>query len=371
MQPNNNARWARLMWKMLNIDETELNHKLPCDCITSCASAFHKQVLECWILFKNQSPQNVEEIHNEYVFYNKFVCSNNKPLKLANFRGAQDSLNELTLKGIINDNGLFLSIHELRERLNWNISIYDYNIIKSSIPIIWKQHILNKTPSMHVYGNITVRIRGQLINLAQVQNKDIYWELMANKDLQVTAINTWIDLFPFLNDFNWHTIFYAVHKSSIETYLQSFQYKIVHRIINCKYNLYKWNIKENPFCLFCKHFNTIEHHFFLCALSKLFWENVESWLTDLLKLNNRITFAICEILFGYSLSKKPCATTIIINWVISLGKWFINYCRSKEKDIVFIEFQRLASSKLGVYKYITCPAVEGVKTELYTKLNCL
>ena len=73
----------------------------------------------------------MEEIHNEYTFANKVVCSNNKPLKLIDFRGVHESLKELRVKCIINDNGHFLTLGEIKERLKWNISIYDYNIIRS------------------------------------------------------------------------------------------------------------------------------------------------------------------------------------------------------------------------------------------------
>ena len=371
IDPNSNARWARLMWVMLKLDLNKLNHKLPNSYLNFCDSPFHKQVLECWFTLKNRAPQNLEEIQNEYIFSNQYICSNNIPLEQKNFRGAGDNLKDLTLKCIVNDNGKFLTIPEIKERLNWNISIYDYNIIRSSIPKKWTQQMLNRKPSMNVHSNITVSIKGILTNLARAKNKDIYWELIGNRKVEATAINTWVDLYPFLELVNWHKIFNAVHKNSIETYLQSFQYKVVHRIVNCRYNLYKWNIIESPLCIFCNHSDTIEHHFFLCAFSKLFWEYVETWLTDLFQTENKITFAICEILFGYSLSNKTNSVTTIINWIISLGKWFINFCRSKEKDINFIEFQKISKTKLGIYKNITCPAVEGVENELHNTLKSL
>ena len=140
--------------------------------------------MECSLLYKSRPPQNVEEIHNEYIFANKFVCSNNKPLKLIDFRGIHESLKELTVKSIINDNGHFLTLGEIKERLKWNISIYDYNIIRSSIPTKWKRKISDNVPSMNLYSNITVPVRGQLISLTQMKNKDIYWELIGNKEIQ-------------------------------------------------------------------------------------------------------------------------------------------------------------------------------------------
>ena len=92
---NTNATWAKLMWAMLNFDKNDLNHKVPHSYIKTCVTPFHKQLMECRLLFKSQPPQNVEEIHNEYIFANKFVCSNNKPLKHIDFRGVHGWLQQI------------------------------------------------------------------------------------------------------------------------------------------------------------------------------------------------------------------------------------------------------------------------------------
>ena len=105
----------------------------------------------------------MEEIHNEYIFANKFVCSNNKTLKLVDFRGVHESLKELTVKCIINDNGHFLTLGEIKEWLKWNISIFEYNIIRSPLPTEWKRKMSDNVPSMNLYSNITLPVRGQLI----------------------------------------------------------------------------------------------------------------------------------------------------------------------------------------------------------------
>ena len=62
----------------------------------------------------------------------------------------------------------------------------------------------DNVPSMNLYSNITVPVRGQLISLMQMKNKDIYWELIGNKEIQASAINTWIDLYPFLHAVKWY-----------------------------------------------------------------------------------------------------------------------------------------------------------------------
>ena len=57
-----------------------------------------------------------------------------------------------------------------------------------------KRKMSDNIPSMNLYSNTTVPVRGQLISLTQMKNKDIYWELIRNKEIQASAINTWIVL---------------------------------------------------------------------------------------------------------------------------------------------------------------------------------
>ena len=60
-----------------------------------------------------------------------------------------------------------------------------------------------------------------------------------------TSIETWINIFPLLETENWNSIVLRTIKITKETYLQSFQYKILNRILNCKDKLFKWKIKPD------------------------------------------------------------------------------------------------------------------------------
>ena len=62
------------------------------------------------------------------------------------------------------------------------------------------------------------------------------------------AVEKWVEQFPFLETAPWNKIFKMIHHSDYETYLQSFQYKIINRILNCNYNLHVWKIKNKKKC---------------------------------------------------------------------------------------------------------------------------
>ena len=85
-----------------------------------------------------------------------------------------------------------------------------------------------------------------------------------------TAIETWINIFPYLENQDWGSIYKRIFNITKEPYLQSFQYKIINRVLNCKDKLFKWKILETNMCLVCKDVDGVEHHLFYCIESKKF-----------------------------------------------------------------------------------------------------
>ena len=95
--------------------------------------------------------------------------------------------------------------------------------------------------------------------------------MVQGKTKKPTAVEIWVDWFHFLEGVNWSSIYKLLYKISNEPYLQSFQYKILNKTVNCRYNLYKWNrISSNKY-LHCLNVDTLEHHFYYCPVSTKFW----------------------------------------------------------------------------------------------------
>ena len=97
--------------------------------------------------------------------------------------------------------------------------------------------------------------------LQKLTSQHIYWELINPKSKPPSSLGIWVDLFPFLDKLDWSNIFTLVNRVTDEPYLQTFQYKVLNRTLNCRYNLYKWKISQSPFCTHCNgtHVDTIEH----------------------------------------------------------------------------------------------------------------
>ena len=142
-----------------------------------------------------------------------------------------------------------------------------------------------------------------------------------------TSLSTWINIYPFLETHAWHITFALPYKIVHEPYLQSFQFKIIHRIINCNDNLYKWKIIDSPKCNYCTSVDTIEHHFYYCHISIEFWKKLSHVIYEVFNLN--IQFTVCEILLG--LSTHNNFQIKCINFLVLCGKWFLNQKKSLKK----------------------------------------
>ena len=71
-------------------------------------------------------------------------------------------------------------------------------------------------------------------------------------------------------------------------------------------------IKESRQCPICQHIDNLEHFFYYCESTKLFWVQVETWLKEKLLLN--FDFTVLEILLGaINIDKRLFHT---INYII-------------------------------------------------------
>ena len=76
-----------------------------------------------------------------------------------------------------------------------------------------------------------------------------------------------------------------------------------------------------------------------------FWKEVSTWLY---KINwIKLSFTVCEVIFGLC---EPSITDgcieFVFNYIILLGKWYINKSRSNNRRITLSNFAFLVKEKL-------------------------
>ena len=338
------AKWKNTMWIMLDIEPNILNKNVEISFLKA-KTQFYQQILDVWYKIHNIKPQTYMEIMNQYICYNQFIKINNKHICDKNLTQIN-----IKIKDVIHENGKIKSCQEMNNHHNTTIIPMRWNSIVSSIPKEWKNKLIKSgnfesKDSIDVKG-IYIQINNKLKKIEKISSKEIYLSLIKRKILPPTSIEKWIDIFPFMETFEWNKIFQLPFKVIREPYLQSFQYKILNRIINCRDKLFLWKIVPSNKCLYCDRVDSLEHHFFDCVECERFWKGVTIWIKGNLETSMNLT--ICEILFGIPIQDEGIKP---INFIILMGKWFINKRRTHEKSLNLNAFFTILKNKINMIVY--------------------
>ena len=175
--PRNQGNWECLFLYLLNIDKSLLKHKRPQKVKDKGLTPFYKQVLECWGKFHGDEPCTVEEVCNEFIFNNKLICSNNKPLqvellKLPNTR----IFKNMSINDILGNEGDILYVEQFCMKYNTCIDTNtSYNRMTAAIPKSWKEILKLRINPVTIHKTTTIRARGKLKDVTKVSNKALYW----------------------------------------------------------------------------------------------------------------------------------------------------------------------------------------------------
>jgi len=313
-----------------------VNGKLFSNIYWEAKTQFHEQVLCAWHDIHNVVPSSFDCLINQYIMYNQFIKIDNKVITEPYL--GQNSIN-VKLLDLLHAEGTFIRVQELNQRLEVNLCFLRYNSIIAAIPSKWKEILRQSTSNNRPLERWTkeprIIINGKEKVLSKTTSKILYQTALHKKCCPPSAIETWINMYPFLEQHDWSIYYQLPYKILTEPYFQSFQYKIINRILNTREKLYTWKIVENNKCVYCTEMatDTIEHHLIHCPASQKIWKELKKWLRSTIGVSFALTE--CEILFGI-----PINNTVdlqIINYIIILTKWYINKTKSKMNEMYFFE----------------------------------
>ncbi len=126
----------------------------------------------------------------------------------------------------------------------------------------------------------------------------------------------------------WERVFKICFHTTSDNYIIWLQYKIINRILGCKYLLHKMHITPTPNCNLCElQPETLIHLFCKCTKITHLWKNLTDWIRN--RTNHNIAFTSNTIILGYLLNDN---IKIPINTIILVTKSYIFWCsRNKKK----------------------------------------
>ena len=183
-----------------------------------------------------------------------------------------------------------------------------------------------------------------------MKNKDYYWLFLNENTVKIAALSKWErDLQTY--DIQWKTYFKNLKFLCKENKLKEFYYKLVHRILVSKKELYYYGITDTSICHYCGEQDSIGHTFIECHHSKEFFnktlkrfneENITSFLlSDEEKLFGK-TFNTGQI------QQWPLRILRKLNYCMLFAKYYLYHQKLNQQNINLNEFTEKLNFKYRI-----------------------
>ena len=291
---------------------------------------FYKEIILNWRKVSNRArTDNIEQIKNECLWLNEEIQAKNIPL----YYGTSLRKGIKFISDLLKPDGSFMDHTEINRKFDMNWTFLDLLKVRLTIPNRWK-NILLSNQQENLENDL---IYNKLHNLKTLKSKDLYVLLIQTEHDCNSIPNSqlyWQNKYK-IDDETMKLVYTLPYRVSKLTILQSLQYKILTKILNCNYWLHKIKIKDSPTCSFCNEEETIEHFFFGCRKTKQFWYAFQTWWN----VTGNETVKIIEekdVILGFNLTNKRETTFNSFNCCILIGKKMIyeqkNY-KNKQPDL--------------------------------------
>ena len=247
----------------------------------------------------------------------------------------------VSVKDLLKEDGSYLSFREFKGKFSCNTNFIQYYQIISAIPNrlrlkagqIESVNIKFFTSNDHFFHFN----RNFVLNLDKAKSRDFY-KLFIDKTRNggQTGPKRWSEILS-LNGEHWAKIFKTTRKLRKKTKLKEFQFKLIHRIVVTKRELFKYGIKTDDECCFCGENDSIDHTFIHCSFTKSFVQKVIRWFNA--TYNLRISPTLEEILFGIiSTDSNDKSTINKFNYITLFMRYFIHSRKLNNKPIDLLDF---------------------------------
>ena len=267
------SRWCQLAYTTLNIF-LECNSKLMFNFDSNAnfpdlqsMIPFYKEAVFAYNKAHSTTCEFFKtNIRNQCLWGNQFITtndgSNKKVLFLRNWiRSGVNFVGDLKFIGGKLDTAYI--IHKVKFRKN----------IWSELFAIKNALLPYKTSLMEINNTDGIN-RNNIITLRKLKQ---FYERLKSIMLEGSSTNNnFFKKYCAIEDFNF--IYYKKIVSEKDIKLKEFNFKLLHGILPCNLNLFRWKIKAHPTCDVCGEIQSIEHLIYSCSYVKQLWHSVSTLL---------------------------------------------------------------------------------------------
>jgi hypothetical protein len=310
---------------------------------------FYKEILSIWTELKNLSPvENSKDILNECIWANKYITIENKSIVWKKWIDK----NIMYVYDLLNDENSFKTSEQFLSDCNLKTNFLEILQIKQALPGHWRAMLRGTNFNKEVINrNIVVKLNDRCRPIQKLKSKYLYWALLKNlSDVQAKPAGQlkWENELNIPGD-SFKIIFKLAFSCCSFTKYQSFQYKIIHRIIACNHWLFKMKIHLTGLCSFCDKDDTLQHHFIHCTQTLNFWKSLYNWWNNL-NVFKMPGIDITNILFGYPQINKFLSA---LNYMLLIAKYHIYKQKQVTSQPFFPQYLLEVKNQLNVDELIS------------------
>ena len=289
-------------------------------------------------------------ILGQIIWNNRYITIRKQPYCWQRWRNA----GILTIGNIMTKNNTFMDHIQISQKYSINCNFLEVLQLRQSLPSEWKNALCN---SVSTKGEIENKlfIGNEMYNINSLTTRNIYVILIKKKYRDPTCMTKWYETYPGLSNTHdklWSNIFKQPFAICRETSLQTFQYKLIHRLIFCQKKLFQMNLADSAICQYCKEIDDIRHFFLFCSKANAFWNSFFNWwnsLGDIKIAHDCESLEEC-VLFGFQIEGDIFN---VMNYCILIAKNYI-HCQKIHNDnnIDFFHFLVILKSKLTIERNI-------------------
>lgn len=275
-------------------------------------------MMKVWLKYHSFPPEGEQAIRRETIWYNECITYKQQDARL---QKRWEEAGIITIQDICHpQEGRLLSHQEITARYNMPCTFLDALSLRLGIPLQWRMDL---TPNFEGNTDPAFQLRfssGTTLPVTTTSAKRLYSELIPAKRGVIRTQRAWDATINVAGPEEWKEIYTRPFAAARETKIQSFQYRLNHRLITCNRLLFRYKIKDTEACTLCDQPDTMEHFFFQCPTTRKFWDLVFRWIKAAsdLELGN---ISLKEILVGvpkeYPQSKKT-------NFLLLTSRYFIH-----------------------------------------------
>jgi len=339
-------------WKLLLFAEYPILNRinvLGAECVNppfmKCKNCFWVDVFSAFNEFSNCCiPSTFLDFVCEPIFCNRYLLIDKRPARLQNW--IDNGI--VHIADLVKDNGNYLNIDEFRIKYpHMMVNYLEFYGVLGAVKKYQKLceiDMVNETPVP--VGELVPNTWSILLNGSK-GSRLIYEKLKASNS-KPHCIKRWNERFEGLE---WNEIFGKITKTTVDTSLRWFQFRVVHRILVTNKTLKQMKIKTNDKCTFCNAFTeSIEHLLYECIHVQRFWNKLLDWIKSKCKHCDRLTgFNLQLIIFGIS---KDFKSDAVFDLLLLMAKKYIYYCKCLDKPLNFLCFQKEVGKRYVIEKYM-------------------